>query len=216
MNVFIRWLHQGFLIGGGLGAATLILIACSNTELVLTDINTPQTLEPTPTSEPAPTNEALQRELPELPSSIELTSGDAVGERLVIGGTIYADNKNTPLPGAFITIWHTDAEGEYGKFRGTVQSNAKGSYQVSTIQPGHYQVDTTTRAAHIHFNISAVGMQTVSGEILFADDPYLGTDPVVLETDPAVVASRVISLTVEEGPVGSYFQGNFDIVLKSR
>jgi protocatechuate 3,4-dioxygenase beta subunit len=95
-------------------------------------------------------------------------------------------------------------------------SDATGVYQFHTIRPGNYQVETTIRAAHIHFNISAVGMQSASGEILFADGPYLETDPVVLEMDPAVDTSRVITLTLVEEPAGSYFQGQFDVILKSR
>jgi protocatechuate 3,4-dioxygenase beta subunit len=211
-----HWLHQEVLIGGALGAATLILFACNTTVLAPTDLNATQPLHSTSPIEPAPANAVAQPELPQIPSSLELASEDAVGERLVISGTVYADDQDTPLANAFITIWHTDAEGEYGQFHGTLQSDATGVYQFRTIRPGNYQVETTIRAAHIHFNINAVGMQSASGEILFADDPYLETDPVVLEMDPAVDTSRVITLTLVEEPAGSYFQGQFDVILKSR
>ena len=193
-----RMIRSGFdwkiPIRNGVGLL-IILTACVETNV-----------EPTPI--------VLQSYPVERPTTIELADETDPSQRLVINGTIYANNHHTLVSGAFITVWHTDAEGRYGTYRGTGQSDGQGNYQLKTIVPSSYQVDDTTkRAAHIHFEISAVGMRPVSGEILFEGDPDLKIDPVVLETAPEVLATRIIPLKIVEGPSGSYLQGRFDLIL---
>ena len=150
------------------------------------------------------------------PAIVDLSNEDDSGERLVISGVVYADDMETPLAGAIITVWHTDTEGEYGRFRSSLQTDENGRYELRTIRPGHYQVEDIIRAAHIHFTVEALGMYAQSGELLFADDPMITTDPVVLEADPDVVAARTLTLSLEQDADGSYYHGKFDIVLRSR
>lgn len=71
----------------------------------------------------------------------------------------YANDHGTPLPGAFITVWQADTNGEYRGLRDTFQSDRHGRYELITIRPGHYQVEDITRAGHIHFSVAAVGMR---------------------------------------------------------
>ena len=149
------------------------------------------------------------------PSVLVLASENDVGERLIITGTIYADDTGTPLPGAIVTVWHTDTNGEYGRFRGELQTDSQGRYELRTIRPAPYHVERTTRASHIHFEATALGMRARSGEFLFADDPYLATDPVVLEADPTLIAERTLALTLMQGENGPYYQGEFNLVLHS-
>ncbi len=150
------------------------------------------------------------------PASIDLTLEDEAGERLIISGVIVADNSETPVAGAIMTIWHVDNNGEYGRFRGELQTDAHGRYEFRTIMPSPYQVEDTTRAAHIHYSVVAVGMFSTAGEILFADDLLLLTDPVILETDPEIVATNTITLEAGQDADGAYQQGEFNIVLQSR
>jgi protocatechuate 3,4-dioxygenase beta subunit len=149
------------------------------------------------------------------PPILELAAEDEPGEQLIISGAIY-DDTSTPLAGAIMTLWHTDANGEYGRFEGGVQTDQHGRYEIRTIRPGNYQVEDITRAAHIHFTLAALNVLPQSGELLFADDPLLTTDPVVLDVNPDVVAARTLTLSVEQDDTGSYSRAEHNFILQSR
>lgn len=122
---------------------------------------------------------------------------DATGERLVIVGAVL-DAECRPAAGASVTVWHTDATGEYGPsdgtdpadieccyYRGTVHTDQAGRFRLDTIRPGQYNQQVAP-PAHVHVEIShpSGGLMT---EIVFADDPDLpasagsdGTVPVAL------------------------------------
>jgi protocatechuate 3,4-dioxygenase beta subunit len=83
--------------------------------------------------------------------------------RLVFNVSRRANGSCTPLPNAYVDIWHCDALGSYSDVSGGGQSNTSGQkflrgYQVTnsngvaefiTIFPGYY----TGRTVHIHFKI---------------------------------------------------------------
>jgi protocatechuate 3,4-dioxygenase beta subunit len=75
----------------------------------------------------------------------------------------------TPLTGAYIDVWHCDAEGVYSgvddgegrKFlRGYQITDAAGVAQFITVYPGWYQ----GRAVHIHFKLRLITGQTTTYE----------------------------------------------------
>lgn len=88
----------------------------------------------------------------------------------------------TPLRGARIDIWHTDAAGQYSGYpgqadsrqvdttgktfmRGTQITDAEGRVQFVTVYPGWYQGRTT----HIHFKALLDQANLVTGQLFFPD-----------------------------------------------
>jgi len=102
------------------------------------------------------------------------TTGAArAGQTLVLGFNVSRMNSDgacTPLPGAYVDIWHCDAAGSYSDvrdagfdtrgqkyLRGYQVTDTNGSVQFQSIYPGWY----SGRAVHIHFKIRLfVGSQT--------------------------------------------------------
>lgn len=165
------------------------------------------------------------------PSSVKLGPGSAItpeeaaaeapgrrGRPLILTGTVYAADCRTPLPGALIEVWQTDARGRYGPghgtdnlrccyLQGTVETDSSGGYEIQTIPPGHYRGDEPPPPAHIHFNVHYRGTPGVLTEVVFAGDPYLTS---------AEPGAEVISLRKEAGSDGGRLLGRFDIVLSGK
>jgi protocatechuate 3,4-dioxygenase beta subunit len=131
------------------------------------------------------------------------------GQPLIVSGTVYAADCRTPLAGAVIEAWQTDARGVYGPghgtdnlrccyLQGTVKTDADGHYEIKTIRPGHYRGEEPPPPAHIHLNVHH-GDGGVFTEVTFADDPY------VIEGEGA----EAVRLRKQ----GSRLVGRFDIVL---
>ena len=140
----------------------------------------------------------------------------ASGEKLVISGTVYGADC-TPLAGAGIDVWQTDANGEYGPghgsddmrccyLMGSLRTDAQGRYQLITVKPAHYKGEQSPPPAHIHMEISHPQTGQMQTEIVFEGDPYLpqnlaGLLLVSLETVPA------------SDEAAAYQQGFADILL---
>jgi catechol 1,2-dioxygenase len=129
------------------------------------------------------------------------------GTPLVISGTVYAADCRTPLAGAVIEAWQTDARGVYGPgqaadelrccyLQGTVQTDSAGRYRIQTIRPGHYRGEDPPPPAHIHLNVSHEDGGVLT-EVTFADDPYVSD------------AAEAVRLRKQ----GEQLIGRFDIVL---
>jgi protocatechuate 3,4-dioxygenase beta subunit len=132
------------------------------------------------------------------------------GIPLLISGTVYAADCETPLAGVLIEAWQTDARGVYGPgqgnselrccyLQGTVKTDADGGYEIQTIRPGHYRGEESPPPAHIHLNVHHRDAGVLT-EVLFAGDPYLPAGESLAE---------VIRLRKD----GSRLVGRFDIVL---
>jgi len=100
--------------------------------------------------------------------------------RLVVSGTVFEKDGKTPAPGVLIYLYHTDAEGIYGRngehrhgrYRGWLLSDAKGRYEFETIRPASYP--NTTFAAHIHMTLTGRNFkEDWIDSILFEGDRFI-------------------------------------------
>jgi protocatechuate 3,4-dioxygenase beta subunit len=145
----------------------------------------------------------------ELERTPEAVAAGRDGERLVVSGTVYGDDCRTPLAGASIEVWQTNAAGEYGPGQGTgderccylaaaLRTDRRGRYRFQTVKPGHYKGEERPPPAHIHFEVRHPEATGVLTELLFEGDRWLGPDPpgvvVRLErvpgSDPPAMAAR--------------------------
>ena len=106
------------------------------------------------------------------------------GVPLVVSGTIYAADGRTPLEGATLHVYHTDARGIYSDAQGDPRNNARlrglmltgrdGRYEFRTIRPASYPGNTIR--AHIHVSVKAPGGdERWITDYWFDDDPLLPT-----------------------------------------
>jgi protocatechuate 3,4-dioxygenase beta subunit len=103
------------------------------------------------------------------------------GEPLIISGTIYAPDGRTPLEGITLSVYQTDATGQYSttggdnrntRIHGVVRTNADGRYEFRTIRPGSYP--GTRNPQHIHAYVSGPGYPEYwIDEYHFTDDPFI-------------------------------------------
>jgi hypothetical protein len=148
----------------------------------------------------------------ELRRTAETLAAGRGGERLVVSGTVYGADCRTPLAGASLEVWQTNAAGEYGPgndaccyLAAALRTDRLGRYRFETVKPGHYRGEARPPPAHIHVEVrhpDAAGLLT---ELLFAGDPYLGPDP-----HGAVVAPAPVP-----GADPPTLQARFDIVLRA-
>lgn len=151
------------------------------------------------------------------PSILELVDKDEPGERIVLTGTVYEEDGTTPLPGARIHVYQTDAGGYYARpvsrardarIRGDVWTDEDGRYEIRTIMPGHYPQIEESRHIHVHLAPPGVPDHWIDS-FLFAGDPKL-TDEDIARNEDLGNLSAIVSL--EEGPDGVR-TGNRDIRL---
>jgi protocatechuate 3,4-dioxygenase beta subunit len=115
------------------------------------------------------------------PSSITIAAEEEPGERLIVTGRVFSHEGKTPLAGASVYVYHTDAKGLYApwisnsrnpRLRGYMRTDAEGRYEFSSIKPAPYPSDRI--AAHIHYVVNAEGYQERVFEIVFDGDPNIG------------------------------------------
>ena len=123
--------------------------------------------------------EAKYLAAPGAPSSIVLAGPEEPGERLVVTGRVMYGT--TPVVGASVFVFQTDAKGFYApgrsgpdaeldpRLHGALRSDAEGRYQVDTIRPGSYN----NNPAHLHYIVVARGYKPRIFDLWFQDDPIL-------------------------------------------
>ena len=123
------------------------------------------------------------------------------GDPIFIEGSIKAPD-GSPIVGAIIDMWHTDAEGLYDaqkpelhgepKMRAQFKSDTDGRFWFKTIVPSSYPIpndgpvgkllDATKRhymrPAHVHFHVSSPGYETLVTHVFLSGDPWLESDAV--------------------------------------
>ncbi len=115
------------------------------------------------------------------PWQIRITSDDEPGQPLIVSGTIFSPDGQTPLEGIKLWVYQTDATGNYTtrggdnrntRLHGVMRTNAEGKYEFRTIKPGSYPGGTNP--AHIHAYVSGPGYPEYwVDEYLFDDDPLV-------------------------------------------
>jgi hydroxyquinol 1,2-dioxygenase len=124
-----------------------------------------------------------------------------LGRPCLVTGRV-VDEHGTPVAGAEIDVWQADAEGFYdvqrpdavpaGNLRGLFTADDDGRFWFRSVVPRHYPIPTDgpvgrllaatgrhpNRAAHIHLEVAAPGVRTLTTHLFVAGDPYLASDAV--------------------------------------
>ena len=113
------------------------------------------------------------------PSSVVVAATDKPGERLVVEGTVVGADGRTPVAGASVYAYHTDAAGSYGpggnrdpRLRAYLRTDARGHYRFETVKPGSYPGGGIAAHIHFHFAPPQDGSELVT-EVVFEGDPAL-------------------------------------------
>jgi protocatechuate 3,4-dioxygenase beta subunit len=115
---------------------------------------------------------------------ITIASEKEPGEKMIVTGIVYDEDGITPVGGIAVYIYHTNAEGIYGKgddlLKGTMITNSDGRYEYSTIKPGSYP--GSRNPAHVHYKITGKGYPEQWFELRFEGDPYISETVLKSET----------------------------------
>jgi len=118
------------------------------------------------------------------PSSGEVAPAQEPGDRLEVSGVVYAADGRTPVAGASVYVYQTDARGYYQpddamgnqdpRLKALLRTDARGRYTYRTIRPGSYP--GTRVPKHIHYEVAAPGHGARIFEIVFEDDPFVNAE----------------------------------------
>jgi hydroxyquinol 1,2-dioxygenase len=141
----------------------------------------------------------FREDRPQYPDAADISDG-VPGTPLFFEGRVL-DRAGTPVAGAAVDVWHSDAEGHYDvdipglsetAMRGMFKTDDNGHFSFRSIRPAAYPIpgdgtvgqlmDATGRSlmrpAHVHLLIEAPGFQRVTTMLFPSDDSYLDADPV--------------------------------------
>lgn len=116
----------------------------------------------------------------------EIVTKDEPGERLVVSGRIFGADGRTPIEGALLYVYHTDARGLYSerdgqggppdpRLKARMKTNAEGRFEFRTIKPASYP--NSRAPAHIHAITTGPGNPKEWFDMfLFEGDPFISDD----------------------------------------
>ncbi len=134
---------------------------------------------------------------PEVAAGTDLARG-AAGTPLYVSGEVFS-SAGTPIAGALVDTWQSDAEGYYDtqreegtRLRGQLRTGADGRFSFWSIVPSSYPIPHDGpvgvmlraqgrhpfRPSHLHFKIAAPGHRELVTHLFPAGDPYLDSDAV--------------------------------------
>lgn len=126
---------------------------------------------------------------------------DGLGEPVTVRGRV-VDLDGKPVQTARVETWQANADGYYENqqpdlqpefnLRGIFESDVDGCFHYRTVRPAGYKVPSDGpagelldrigyplhRPAHLHFQVSAPGFETLTTHIFDADDPHLDEDAI--------------------------------------
>ncbi|HEY2927783.1 hypothetical protein [Piscinibacter sp.] len=154
------------------------------------------------------------------PQATDINAGKSPGRPMRIGGTVYSEDGVTPIRGAKVEFWHSDASGAYHpngngdiaryprseiNLRGVTHTDAQGRYTFTSIEPGHYG----ERRRHLHWKVSAPGHRAITTQSYWLAERG-GAREQGDATDRRAEACRWVDFRDRQGTA----VGVFDIVLK--
>lgn len=171
---------------------------------------------------------------PSVDLTVNTTGQKAVGERIVVAGTIL-DEDGRPVPNTMVEVWQANATGRYDhpgdqhdapldpNFHGAgrVYTDANGRYRIVTIRPGAYpwpNHHNAWRPTHIHFSYfgPAFASRLVT-QMYFPGDPLLAYDPIFNAIPDTRARDRLIAAFDMDITEADYALGyRFDVVLRGR
>lgn len=95
---------------------------------------------------------------------------------------VVTDTDGKPIPNVLLDFWQADENGAYDEhgwnFRGRQWTLEDGTYSLETVQPGFYKISEPGtpdefRCSHIHVKLLVYGMEKLTTQLYFADDPEL-------------------------------------------
>lgn len=166
-----------------------ILGACNNQGNSITNTEVIETPQDSPrVGGPCDTCELIYIGMPQNINAIDTSEAwhESEGQRLVVTGTVYKQDKTTPAVNIILYYWQTDHNGVYpekaglnpkarrhGYLRGWVKTDEKGKYTIYTIRPGSYP--NSQNPQHIHMLVKEPRHKNeyYIDDIVFEDDPLL-------------------------------------------
>ena len=135
---------------------------------------------------------------PSLEDGASLLRSPTPGPELIFKGFVRTE-KNEPVAGAEVDVWHSSPVGLYENqdktqaemnLRGRFTTLADGSFSFRSVKPAGYPVPTegptgallraqkrhNMRPAHLHFLIHKPGFKTIASQVYDPEDPHLATD----------------------------------------
>ena len=142
-------------------------------------------------------------------AEVRLDSDPLKGEVIVMEGRVL-DTKGKPLAGAIVDVWHANEKGRYSHFdpdqpaynlRRRIEADAQGRYRFRSFLPPGYAIppDSPTselfgklgrhgnRPAHIHFLVSARGMEALTTQVNIPGDTFIDDDFAFATRDGLIV-----------------------------
>lgn len=176
-----------------------LLLACGAYACILPlHAQTGTALTPTPRDAEGPFYK------PGSPRRASLAEPDAPGTRLVVTGRVLSTD-GTPIKGARLDFWQTDAEGDYDndgfRFRGHQFTDGAGRYRLETVVPGAYP----RRTRHVHVKVHAPDHRPLTTQLYFPDEPRSRAD---------FLYKSELQMQVRDAAGGK--EGSFDFVLAQR
>jgi protocatechuate 3,4-dioxygenase beta subunit len=172
-----------------------------------------QNLSPTPAcgDDPTPSQTAGPFYTPNSPERTSLLEADTVGTPIVLTGQVLS-TRCTPIAGALIDFWHTNAEGAYDNsgytFRGHQFTDEEGRYQLETIAPGIYP----GRTRHIHVRVQQPRQSPLTTQLYFPNEPLNEEDFLYR---PELLVSMDNGGIDRSSPKENRLQAQFNFVLAS-
>lgn len=170
-------------------------------------------------------------EVPVYENPVRFAASSEQGQRFELRGKVTSATSGKPISGALFEIWQTNHAGMYenedrsqppDNFRGKFYTAADGSYSISTVLPGAYEIGRLhsavgevmtklgrrrQRAAHLHYRLGKSGFRPLTSQIYFEGLPG-NPDDCIFSARP----DNMTSLAPHPQREGE-FLGEFDIRL---